>query len=43
MGLISNPNSNTSNGGGDETTTTASASQTAPGDTGGDDGHTPKK
>lgn len=39
MGLISNPNSNTSNCGGDGTTTTASAPQSNPGGTGGDDGH----
>lgn len=43
LGLISKPNSNTSNCGGDGTTTTASAPQPNPGDTGGEDGQTPPK
>lgn len=47
LGLISNPNSNTSNCGHDGTSTTASAPETYPnpGDTGGETGPTlpPKK
>lgn len=45
MGLISNPSStnHTSNGVNDGTTTTAAATQPDPGDTGGENGQTPKK
>ncbi|UQB70305.1 hypothetical protein [Epilithonimonas zeae] len=45
LGLISNPSdsNNTYNCGSDGNTTTASAPQPNPGDTGGDEGHTPRK